>query len=81
MKINSERTTATQCSLSAGHQTLHSIETMRVETHHSTPKSGENNLDNPGEEEYDPERGKVYPVHPHKEKQDANNDKMHQKLR
>ena len=57
MKINSERTTATQCSLSAGHQTLHSIETMRVETHHSTPKGGGNNLDNPGEEEYDPERG------------------------
>ena len=57
MKINSERTTATQCSLSAGHQTLHSIETMRVETHHSTPKGGVNNLNNPGEEEYDPERG------------------------
>ena len=57
MKINSERTTATQCSLSAGHQALHSIETMRVETHHSTPKGGGNNLDNPGEEECDPERG------------------------
>ena len=57
MRINSELTTATRCSLSASHQALHSIETMRVKTHHSTPKGGGNNLDNPGEEEFDPERG------------------------
>ena len=48
---------------------------MGLKTHHSTPRGGGGNLEDPGGEECDPGRGQGGSRPPYKEKQDTNDDK------